>query len=115
MAAQIGTPNAYAILSANPCRIGTYGVRMTQCIDKIVLSWVWCVWYNERMKDNEIMGDAMDEYRAHQEQEAQEASSPLPKGWENAPLSAQVAWMVHGMYGEHDEFDSLKAELKGEI
>jgi len=72
-------------------------------------------WYNVSMKDNEIMGDAMDEYRAHQEQEAQEASSPLPKGWENAPLSAQVAWLVHGQYGEHDEFDSLKAELKGEI
>lgn len=36
----------------------------------------------------------------------------LPKGWENAPLSAQIAFLVAG--DNPEEFDSVKAYLKGE-
>lgn len=37
---------------------------------------------------------------------------PLPAGWENAPLSAQVAFLVAG--DDAEMFDEIKAYLKGE-
>ena len=38
--------------------------------------------------------------------------SDLPPGWENAPFSAQVAFLVAG--DDPVLFDAIKAELKGE-
>lgn len=37
---------------------------------------------------------------------------PLPKNWENAPLSAQIAFFVAG--DDPELFDNIKANLKGE-
>lgn len=37
---------------------------------------------------------------------------PLPKNWENAPLSAQIAYMIAG--DDAEEFDRIKDHLKGE-
>ena len=37
----------------------------------------------------------------------------LPPGWENAPLSAQIAYLIAG--DNPDEFDMIKAHLKGEL
>src|SRR5262245_35879477 len=36
----------------------------------------------------------------------------LPPGWENAPLSSQVAFLVSD--GDSEVFDEIKAHLKGE-
>jgi len=42
----------------------------------------------------------------------QEQGSDLPPGWENAPLSAQIAFMLAG--DDPQAFDELKEHLKGE-
>jgi hypothetical protein len=42
----------------------------------------------------------------------QEDNGGLPPGWENAPLSAQVAYLISD--GDPDLFDEIKAHLKGE-
>ena len=91
---------------------------------------------NERL---EIEGDMREEVREHIREEAEveahyhdwKARNPeevatipesfwteedpmekeLPPGWENAPLSAQVAFL---MTDTPEEFDELKAFLKGE-
>ncbi len=80
----------------------------------------------------EIEGDAREEIRAELERiEGHEATPPapttdadvdahakdyakrtgLPAGWENAPLSAQIAFLCTDT---PEEFDALKAYLKGE-
>jgi hypothetical protein len=80
----------------------------------------------------EIEGDAREEIRAELEAEAQAREDAeveahyqdwkarqqddafekeLPPGWENAPLSAQVAYLCTDT---PEEFDALKAYLKGE-
>jgi hypothetical protein len=81
----------------------------------------FCDWIRDKWFDKleaKMNLDCPDSYQLRgmkEEQEAQEDQLPLPQWWDDAPISAQVAWLVHGQFGEHDEFDRLKAELKGEI
>lgn len=82
--------------------------------------------FNEQ---NEIRGDELEEINEERERiEGHEATPPaptadedvdahaaarsIPKGWENAPLSAQIAFLVSD--GDSELFDQIKAELKGE-
>lgn len=51
------------------------------------------------------------EFDADEEEKA--AFHGLPPGWENAPISAQIAFLVAG--DDPDAFDEIKATLKGEI
>lgn len=41
------------------------------------------------------------------------APTGLPKGWENAPLAAQIAYLIAGP-DDPELFDMIKADLKGE-
>jgi len=47
------------------------------------------------------------------EDESDQGTHKLPPNWENAPLSAQVAFMIAGP-DDPELFDEIKADLKGE-